>query len=92
MLDLLDGLDGLVDSVDSESPSDLDGAEDEGEHTSGSVEEEDKTDDEYSEDGEWAGISKGGQEHEGGSEHSDSTVPKLVPLVNPLPAKAMSRS
>lgn len=88
MLDLLDGLDGLVNGE-----SDLDGdTATEGEQKSDSVEAADRTDDEYSEDEEWAGVSKGGQEHEGGSKHSDSTVPKPVPLVVSSPAKGLSRS
>lgn len=87
MLDLLDGLDG------GESPSDLGGdtVTEEDEPTSDSTEGV-NTVDEYSEGEGWAGISKGGQEQEGNSESSESKVPMLVPLVNPLPTQAMSRS
>lgn len=89
MLDLLDGLDGLV---HGESPSDAIGIKDKEEEASDSADEEDRTDHEYPEDEEWAGISKGGKEHEGGSEHSDNTVQKLIRLVDSSPEKAMSRS
>lgn len=89
MLDLLDGLDGLV---HGESPSDAIGMKDAEEEASDSADEEDKADHEYPEDEEWAGISKGGKEHEDGSEHSDNTVQKLVRLVDSSPEKAMSRS
>lgn len=92
MLDLLDGLD---DPVGGDSPSDLDGdtvTEDEDEGTSDPVDEDGNTADQYSEGEEWAGISKGGQEQEGGSGCSDSKVPTLVPLVDPSPVQTMSRS
>jgi hypothetical protein len=92
MLDLLDGLDDLI---GGEPPSDLGGGsitEDEGEGMSDPVEEEGSTDDGYSQDEEWAGISKGGQEQEGESGLSDNKSPRLVPLVDPSPARTMSRS
>jgi len=91
MLDLLDGLNDLADGKPS---SDLDGdnvTEDEDKRLSDPVEEEDNTDDGYSQDEEWAGISKGGQEQEGTSERVDSDLPRLAQLVDPSPAQTMSR-
>jgi len=92
MLDLLDGLDDLM---GGEPSSDLGGGtitEDEHERMSDPVEGEDSTVDEYSGDEEWAGISKGGQEQESESGLSDSKSLKLVPLVDPAPARTISRS
>jgi hypothetical protein len=93
---MLDLLDGLSDLVGGSHPSDLGGdtaTEDEDERMSDPVEEEDNTAGGYSQDEEWAGISKGGQEQEGESEseRSGGKLPRLVPLVNPSPTRTMSR-
>lgn len=54
--------------------------------------EEDNTVDGYSQDEEWGGISKGGQEQESEPGRSDSKSPRPVPLIDPSPARTMSRS
>jgi len=90
VLDFLDGLDDLMGGEPPSNPGGDTESEDEAERVSDPVEEGDDTADGYSRDEEWAGISKGGQEQE--SECSDSQMPKLVPLVDPSPARTMSES
>lgn len=73
------------------NPGEDTGTEDEAERMSDPVEEDD-TADGYSQDEKWAGISKGGQEQESESKCSASKTPRLVPLVDPSPARTMSGS
>lgn len=94
MLDILDGLDDLIGGEPPSNTGGDTGTEDEAERMSDPVEDDDDTADGYSQDEEWAGISRGGQEQESESECSDSKTPKLVPLVlvDPSPARIMSGS
>ena len=92
MLDILDGLDDLMGGEPSSNPGEDTATENEAERMSDPVEEEDNTADGYSQDEEWAGISKGGQDQESESECSDSKTPRLVPLVDPSPARTMGGS